>query len=221
MQLHNDKLIKEWEQLRLEAYLPTPNDKWTIGWGHTSTAKKGMVITEQEAQALFDQDVAWAVDAVNSLVKVGLNQNQFDALVSFVFNIGTTNFRNSTLLRKLNNGDYEGAANEFPRWNKQKGKVLRGLVRRRAHEQELFLTEVADDGIVGDGQSAAKPESDSINTLKSMGLSKEMLGGVGLVTSGLFGALTPVNQTILIVALIAGGGFFIWNRMRARSKGER
>lgn len=140
MKLHNDHLIKKWEELRLRAYLPTPYDRWTIGWGHTQGVYPGLTITEQEAQDLFDEDVAWAVNAVNKYVTVGLNQNQFDALVSFVFNIGETAFRKSTLLRKLNAGDYEGAANELPRWNKQKGKILRGLVRRREEEKHLFET---------------------------------------------------------------------------------
>lgn len=213
MQLHNEQLIKEWEALRLEAYKPTPNDVWTIGWGHTATAKPGMTITKAQAQKLFEKDTAWAVNAVNREVNVGLNQNQFDALVSFVFNIGETAFRKSTLLRKLNAGDYEGAANEFPRWNKQAGKVLRGLVRRRAHEQELFLSPVSEE--------PAPRQVDEADPLKSLGKSKELIGGAVTAVTGVIGSLTSVNQTVLLVALIAAGAFFIWNRLRARSKGER
>ena len=85
-------IIKEHEALRLKAYLPTPNDVWTIGWGHTKTAKQGMTITEAQAEVLLSSDVAWAEAAVNQLVKVPLTQNQFDALVSFTFNLGQSNF---------------------------------------------------------------------------------------------------------------------------------
>lgn len=131
--------IKEHEGLRLEAYLPTPNDVWTIGYGHTSTAKKGMVISEEQAEALLRKDIAWVEDAINKNVVVPLNQNQYDALASLIYNIGAGAFSKSTLLRLLNMGDYEGAANQFPRWNKQKGKVLKGLTRRREEERQLFL----------------------------------------------------------------------------------
>jgi GH24 family phage-related lysozyme (muramidase) len=131
--------IKKHEALRLEAYLPTPNDVWTIGYGHTKTAKKGMRITERGAEELLKGDIAWAEAAVRNRVKVPLNQNQFDALVSFVFNVGETAFASSTLLRLLNQGKYQEAADQLLRWDKQKGKVLRGLTRRRAEERSLFL----------------------------------------------------------------------------------
>lgn len=137
--IKNIDKIKEHEGLRLQAYLPTPNDVWTIGYGHTSTAKKGMVITEERAEALLRQDIAWVEDAINKNVVVPLTQNQYDALASLIYNIGAGAFSKSTLLRLLNTGDYEGAANQFPRWNKQKGKVLKGLTRRREEERQLFL----------------------------------------------------------------------------------
>ena len=132
------ELIKESEGLRLEAYLPTPNDVYTIGYGHTKTAKKGMVITLAGAEALLLHDLAWVEAALKKYVKVPLTQNQYDALASFVYNLGETNFKNSTLLKMLNKGDYQGAADQLPRWNKQKGKVLKGLTTRRQKEQTLF-----------------------------------------------------------------------------------
>lgn len=146
MKLRNEEMIKKHEALRLRAYMPTPNDVPTIGWGHTRGVKMGDVITEKQAQKFFEQDTAWAVKAVNNMVKVKLNQNQFDALVSWVFNVGETNARASTLVRQLNTGDYEAVRRELPRWNKQKGKVLRGLVKRRAEEVELFYSEAAHRG---------------------------------------------------------------------------
>ena len=140
MYIKNVDMIKESEGLRLDAYMPTPNDVWTIGYGHTKTAKPGMKITVKGAEALLLHDLAWVEDVVNDFVEVPLTQNQYDALCSFVYNVGGSAFRKSTLLRKLNTGDYQGAADQLPRWNKQKGKVLRGLTRRRAEERTLFLS---------------------------------------------------------------------------------
>jgi len=131
--------IKKHEGLRLTAYMPTKNDVWTIGYGHTKTAKRGMKITESDAESLLRGDLAWVRAALAQHVKVPLSQPQYDALASFIYNLGTPNFAKSTLLRKLNASDYVGAANELPRWNKQKGKVLRGLTKRRAEEKAMFL----------------------------------------------------------------------------------
>jgi len=138
--IKNVELIKESEGLRLKAYLPTPNDVYTIGYGHTKTAEKGMVITLAGAEALLLHDLAWVETAIDTYVQVPLNQNQYDALASFIYNIGGTAFRKSTLLKKLNQKDYNGAANELLRWDKQKGKVLRGLTKRRQLEKDLFLS---------------------------------------------------------------------------------
>lgn len=142
-------LIKRFEQLRLVAYLPTADDVPTIGWGHTAGVKLGDRCTEAQAEIWLLADCRGSEDAVNSLVKVPLTQGQFDALVSFVFNVGpdidadtiAEGLGDSTLLKKLNSGDYAGAANEFPRWNKQNGKVLRGLTLRREAERQLFTAE--------------------------------------------------------------------------------
>jgi len=129
--------IKKWEALRLKAYV-CPAGAWTIGYGHTKTAKPGMVITEKEAERLLRWDLDWAEEAVRNGVKVDITQPQFDALVSFTYNVGAGAFRSSTLLRKLNAGDHEGAAQEFKRWNKGGGRVIQGLVNRRADEERLF-----------------------------------------------------------------------------------
>lgn len=219
MQLKNDELIKKWEALRLKAYLPTKDDKWTIGWGHTVGVTPGMVITEARAQELFDSDVAWATKAVNTKVKVGLTQHQFDALTSFVFNIGETAFSTSTLLRKLNAGDYEGAAAQFPRWIYQDGKVLNGLVKRRAEEMAYFLE--ADEAEPAQNFLAENPIND---TLKPLTKSKEILLGSGAAISGvatLFTGLNPWAQNVLIMALIVFGVGVVANRLYARWKAER
>lgn len=219
MQFENEYLIKKWEALRLEAYLPTKDDVWTIGWGHTAGVYQGMKITEAQAEEFFDEDVKWAEDAVNKLVRVVLTQNQFDALVSFVFNIGLPQFSKSTMLRKLNTGDYEGAASEFPRWNKQAGKVLKGLVNRRQEEMEYFLLPV--EGEVG-------RTVDPVEGFKNIFGSKELVGGFTAVLTGLgsfLNILTVENQDKLVtglsVALAVFGVFFIGNRVLARIKGQR
>ena len=123
----------------LVAYL-CPSKVWTIGWGHTKNVFKGMTIGQEQAEAFLRQDLAWVEDAVNHYAGIPLTQNMFDALCSFVFNIGSEAFRKSTLLALLNEADIQGAANQFQRWNKGSfGKVLPGLVKRRAQERDLFL----------------------------------------------------------------------------------
>lgn len=122
----------------LVAFKPTPNDVWTIGWGHTHGVTKGMTCTPEQAEEWFQQDMAWAQSAVLSAVNVPLNQNQFDALVSFTENEGAAAFDRSTLLRLLNEGNYSGAASQFSSWVYQDGQILPGLVSRRKQEAALF-----------------------------------------------------------------------------------
>lgn len=138
-------LIKKWEGCarlrpdgRVQAYL-CPGNVWTIGYGTTLGVKPGMVISKTEADTLFRRDLVKIEAAVNEEVRVPINQQMFDALVSFAYNVGIEAFEGSTLLRLLNRRDYAGAAGQFQRWNKSNGKVLRGLVDRRADEAALFL----------------------------------------------------------------------------------
>lgn len=126
----------------LVAFKPTPNDVWTIGFGHTHGVCEGMTCTVEQAQAWFLEDMAWAQAAVLAAVTVPLNQNQLDALVSFTENEGATAFEESTLLRLLNAGDYAGAAAQFSRWIYQRGQILPGLVDRRNQEAALFNTPI-------------------------------------------------------------------------------
>lgn len=135
-------LIKQHEGLRLEAY-PDPAsgaEPWTIGYGHTKGVMPGQRITQEQAEQFLRDDLWWAEDAVNGSVTVNITQAQFDALVSLIFNIGATAFKKSTLLRKLNDFDYEGAADEFLKWVKAAGKEMPGLVNRRKAERALFLS---------------------------------------------------------------------------------
>jgi lysozyme len=132
------ELIKQWEGYRSKAYL-CPAHKWTIGYGHTKTAKPGMTITSLDAERLLKQDMKVYEDAVNQLVKVPLSQYQFDALVSFTYNVGRGALSQSTLLRLLNVGNYPEAAKQFVRWVYGGGVKLPGLISRREAERELFL----------------------------------------------------------------------------------
>lgn len=131
--------IKGFEQLRLTAYLDT-GGVWTIGYGHTRSALSGMQISEARALMLLAQDVAEAVEAVNKLVRVPLEQYEFDALVSFVFNIGVGAFKSSTMLRCLNDrAEPMRIGTEFLRWVYDNGKKIAGLETRRRKERLLFL----------------------------------------------------------------------------------
>jgi lysozyme len=131
-------LIKHFESLQLDAYRCSAG-VWTIGYGHTKGVKQGDRITEQEAERLLESDLELFERGVLRSVKVKLTQSQFDALVSFSFNVGLGALGHSTLLRRLNEGDIFGAADQFLRWDKAGGKVLAGLVRRRKAERALFL----------------------------------------------------------------------------------
>jgi len=112
----------------------------TIGYGCTRGVKMGMVWTHEQAEAALRDEIATFEAAVAKLVTVDLNQNEFDSLVSFSYNVGSGALGSSTLLKKLNAGDRRGAAGEFKRWNKAGGAVWPGLVDRRAREATLFLT---------------------------------------------------------------------------------
>ncbi|WP_414456795.1 lysozyme [Enterobacter kobei] len=137
-------LIKEFEGCKLTAYQDSVG-VWTIGYGWTQPVdgkpiRAGMTIKQETAERLLKTGLVSYESDVSRLVKVGLTQGQFDALVSFTYNLGARSLSTSTLLRKLNSGDYAGAADEFLRWNKAGGKVLNGLTRRREAERALFLS---------------------------------------------------------------------------------
>lgn len=137
-------LIKSFEGCKLTAY-QDPGGIWTIGYGWTQPVNgkpvgAGMVIDQATAERLLKCGVVQYEQGVSKLVKVPINQNQFDALVDFAYNLGLRALSTSTLLKLVNAKEFTAAAEEFPRWNQQQRKVLPGLVRRRAAERELFLS---------------------------------------------------------------------------------
>jgi lysozyme len=133
------KAIETYEGVRLTAYLDSV-DVPTIGVGHTLGVKLGDVITQDQADEFLRADLEDAEYAVNKYVTVPLTQGQHDSLTSFVFNLGASAFKGSTLLADLNAGQYDDAADQFLRWNRAGGQVLAGLTKRRISERLMFLT---------------------------------------------------------------------------------
>jgi GH24 family phage-related lysozyme (muramidase) len=220
-------LIKSHEGLRLNAYL-CPANVWTIGYGHTSgagapTVVKGMKITREEADAILRRDLGTFERGVSRRVKVGLSQSQFDALVSFAFNVGLGAFERSTLLRKLNAGRYGDVPGELMKWTKGGGRELPGLVNRRRDEAGLWrsvdIGATGGRGDVGEVDTPAPP--------KSMVASKT---GNAAIIAGLTGSLAPINEAmkaaretadgvsglaaagpwVLLAVVIVGAVAFIW-----------
>jgi lysozyme len=184
-------LIKEFEGVRLKAYR-CPADVWTIGVGHTSAAgppvvKAGMEITNAQAMKILANDLVKFEDGVDSAVKVPLKQNQFDALVSFAFNVGLGALAKSTLLRKLNAGQYDAVPAELMKWTKAAGKELPGLVRRRRAEAALWRG-VDDSKVI---KQDARVEPDAPKPSKTMVQSKE--GNAAMLTGGA-ATLSAVND---------------------------
>jgi lysozyme len=134
-------LIKQFEGCRLEAY-PDPatgGDPWTIGWGRTTGVVKGQKITQAQADAWLLEEYDAFEKKVRAILHVPLSRNQLGALVCLAYNIGIGAFSGSTLLKQINSGFIVEAAEQFARWNKAAGKVMPGLVKRRAAEKALFL----------------------------------------------------------------------------------
>lgn len=130
-------LIKTYEGCKLTAYL-CPAGKWTIGYGRTTNVKRGDTCSQAQADVWLLEEYDAFETKVRALVKVALSANQLGALVCFAYNVGLGALKDSTLLRFLNAGDFSGASAQFARWNKGGGKVLPGLVKRRAAEAALF-----------------------------------------------------------------------------------
>ncbi|MDJ0658194.1 MAG: D-Ala-D-Ala carboxypeptidase family metallohydrolase [Crocosphaera sp.] len=209
-------LIKEFEGCRLTTYADTGGVA-TIGYGHTgSDVRSGQCISETEAENLLRKDVERFEKAVSSEVKVSLSQNQFDALVSFAFNVGQGNLHTSTLLKKLNQSDYQGAAQEFPRWCKDnRGHELLGLKRRREAEKKLFLQTKPDSNKVQTGICTIKAVKETC-LKKVVAQSSQLLDDqkVAVHVGKTYKILnhTPAEQGHYKVELDYGAGtWYIWS----------
>tara|TARA_R100000935_G_scaffold34356_1_gene54974 strand:+ start:1737 stop:2180 length:444 start_codon:yes stop_codon:yes gene_type:complete len=135
--LEGIKLIKAFEGCELKAYQDAVK-VWTIAYGRIKEVKEGDTCSQEQAEEWFAEELPEYESYVNDMVEVSLLQNQFDALVSWVYNLGPSNLRSSTLLKVLNSGEYKSVPEQIKRWNKAGGKVLEGLTRRRKSEALLF-----------------------------------------------------------------------------------
>ena len=130
-------LTEQFEGCKLIAYQDVKG-VWTIGYGHTAGVREGDTCSQIQAEIWLQQDISWAATVVNRYVTVNLDQGQFDALVDFVFNAGSGNFSESTMLKLINAGHLDQAAAEFEKWDKAGGLVVAGLLRRRKAEEGEF-----------------------------------------------------------------------------------
>jgi lysozyme len=196
-----------------------PAGVWTIHAGVTEGIKAGMICTEAEGEAMFRRELEKHEAAVTRLVKVHLNQNQADALISFSYNCGSGALEKSTLLRKVNAGDFEGAQREFAKWNKGGGKVLNGLVARRAREAALFAKPVESETVPTMPQAVdpppAAPETKTVAQIGAAvaGTAATALSGLQVSDSFQYGSqllnlVKDHGATAAIVALFAVTAWF-------------
>lgn len=195
------KLLTTFEGCKLHAY-DDGRGVMTIGYGHTHGVFGGMTITQAQAEQFFHEDLEQFESYVEEAVQVDLNDDQFSALVCFCFNVGpgTEGFGGSTLLQKLNAGDYQGAAGQFPRWNKVDGNPWLGLTRRRLAEQALFLSQPWHSFLTYEGDGTEGVQAAANRTLK---LTVPIMQGEDV---------RHVQQALLKAGLSVGGdgadGFF-------------
>lgn len=210
---HGLEKLKQWEGLKTKAYKDS-GGVWTIGYGHTATAgepkpRAGMVITAVEAESILLKDLAQYEAAIENNVNVKLNDNQFAALVSFAFNVGIHAFKNSTLLKKLNQGNFDAVPTELMKWTKAGGKKIQGLVNRRRAEGYLWM-----EGAFVTSKDVV-PEQKTIHPV----LKPEVIGPVISAASGLTGFATgsgPFQWALASVMVIgvAIGSFYFLKRFK-------
>jgi lysozyme len=207
--------VKRWEGLRLTAY-PDPGsangEPYTVGYGHTSDGHmkvyRGLTITPAQAEAALEYDLNETAAAVEELVKVDLSDNQFGALVSFAFNVGVNAFRKSTLLKRLNKGEYEAVPGEMARWNKNDGKVMKGLINRRAAEAGLW----AKGEFVSSRGVKAEPEAPPAVNMETVSWGAGILTSLGAAFSGT-GPLQWALAGILVVSFGIAAYLFLTKRL--------
>ncbi len=221
-------LVQAFEGFRAEAYR-CPAGVWTIGYGHTVEVAEGDRITLEDAEVLLRSDLARSEAAVDRLVTVPLSDNQFSALVSFCFNLGEGNLASSTLLRKLNAGNYDAVPSQLARWVKGGGRTLPGLVRRRAAEAALWATPDGDEDDDGMAQAV-----EAVEVPKALSRSRTLKAAGAVGVAGLAGLVEPVQALLTVleenrgalesgdmvsiaVGLIAviGAASIAWNRVQA------
>lgn len=227
-----DNLLKKFEGCKLKAY-KDPVGIWTIGYGHTSaagepTVTEGLIITQEEAEAILKRDLVKYEKPVASLVKVELTQNQFDVLVDFAYNAGVGNLKTSTLLKKVNASDFEAVPTELMKWTKAGGKELPGLVRRRQAEVTWWKshqdhTHDEPDHRVEPDPIPVKTITDSkqangaiaIGALGSVGAAKETVEQVQQANdlfATIMSMLKDTNFLIMVSIVVIGGAVWYWHK---------
>jgi len=223
-----DNLLKKFEGCKLKAYR-CPAGILTIGYGHTSAAgapevKEGMTITQDEAESILKNDLVKYEQPVAAMVKVDLEQNQFDVLVDFAYNAGVGALKTSTLLKKVNAGDFDAVPDELMKWTKGGGKVLPGLVRRRQAEAAWWNAHQEHPHDHQDHRSEPDPVSvktmaDSkqgnaaiaTGALAGVGAAKEVVAQVQDASDSFDVVLNLLkNQNFLIMLAVVGLGAAIW-----------
>lgn len=207
--------VKRWEGLKLVAY-PDPGSRdgtpWTIGYGHTSDGfmkvHKGLKITMKQAEEALVHDLGETAAEIERLVKVPLTDNQFGALVSFAFNVGVAAFAKSTLLKKLNAGQYGAVPTELARWNKNDGKVMSGLTNRRAAEAGLW----AKGAHVASRTVAAEPAQPPMVDKETISWGAGVAASLGAAFSGT-GPVPIALAAVIVVAFGVGLYFYVSKRI--------
>jgi lysozyme len=202
-------LIKSFEGLRLKAYY-CPAGVLTIGYGHTSAAGsprvvEGMTITAAQADEILRRDMEKYADAVRRLVKVQLNQSQFDALVSFTFNLGADALRKSTLLKRLNAGKYDAAPAELMKWTRAGGKELEGLVRRRRAEAAMWRSMTFDRpvGLFDLPKEIDVPAAPTSEVTKAVTIASPILTAASYLSDW------KVVAVLCVAALVGGAAWYL------------
>lgn len=229
---HARQKLQRLEGFRGAAYIPVPGDRVTIGYGFTKGVQMGDTMTREQADIRLMTELVPYEQAVQRGCTNPPNQNEFDAMVLLCFNIGTTGFLKSTVLRCHNAGDHQAAARAFGLWNKSSGKVYAGLTRRRAEESALYLTPMPDDvsdpiapempqridpessmaaspinraGVVAGGTAAVATVSETARTIADVKYSTQSLGDW----------LVPV----LLLCVVGLCGYMVWQRIQQRKGG--
>ena len=221
-------LIKRFEGFRGKAYRD-PVGVWTIGYGHTSMAgppsvSEGLEVSRAEADAILRRDVEQFARDVASCLRVALSPAQFSALVSFAYNVGTGNFRASSVLKAVNAGDFAAVPRRLQLWTKAGGRVLPGLIKRRAAEAELFLDPAADEAVAPGATVEAiegKPAYRSTTNLAAIlsalaGFASTLLASAREAVSVLGGPLPG----LVVVAVMVGAALWILRERRRKAKEE-
>ncbi|MCX5518428.1 lysozyme [Kaistia defluvii] len=209
-------MVKRFEGFKPKAYLDT-GKVLTIGYGHTSDSnyvvRPGAVITEAKAEELLKQDLREAEETVSRLVKVSLNDNQFAALVSFVFNIGEKQFRGSTLLKKLNRGDYAAVPSELLKWVNDNGKRITGLVNRRNAEGGLWVK----GAFVSSASVPAAPPKANVLTNPAVLMPAATAAGTVIAAANGPGPIAYAIGAVIVIGAAVAAFHFIRQALQASS----